>query len=116
MRNRTTFLLLFFLLTALAANVVSCSRFSRPSDEEVLKAINDSGILNGKAFTVTSPLTIVERGDRHKDGAWPIKVKMTLSFQKPDGTMVENKENVVTFLTYKSSDGAGKTIWRATIS
>jgi hypothetical protein len=113
MRGRLFFIYLFVAIAALMLSSTGCSRFQKPSDAEVLKAIDDSGILKGKAFTVTSPLVIVERGSRKKDGSWPVKVKMTLTMQMLDGKISEPRENTTWFRIFKSKDTAGNVAWKA---
>ena len=115
MRNNIIVYYFILLLSALMINIISCSIFSAPSDAEVLKAIDDSGILKTKSFTVTSPPVIVARGDRNKDGSWPVKVKMTLTMQMPNGKISEPKENTTTFRIYKNSGGAAPAVWRAVL-
>ena len=113
MKQKIKILSLLFLLAMMTMNSIGCSYFSRPSDEEVIKAINDSGVLNSKAFTITSPLTIVERKSRNKDGSWTFRVKMTMTMLLPNGTVSEPKENTTYFRIFKAKDGSGKDIWKA---
>jgi hypothetical protein len=109
-KKTVVYLLLFVLgLTV----TISCSRFLRPSNEEALKAIDDSGLLKGDGFKVLSPLTIVEWGTRTKDGAWPVKVKMTITMRMPNGQMSEPKENTALFRIFKANDSAGHIAWKA---
>ena len=103
---------LLFILFAVITNMAGCSRFSRPSEVEVLKAIDDSGILKTKSFTVTSPPVVVSWGDMNKDGSWPVKVRMTLSIQMPGGKISETKASTTSFRIYKNPEGSGSP-WRA---
>lgn len=113
MKQKTmTFSLLFFL-TMMTMNAISCSYFSRPADEEVLKAINDSGVLTSKAFTITSPLTVVERKGPNKDGSWTFRVKMTMTMLLPNGTTSKPKDNITYFRIFMAKDGSGKNVWKA---
>ncbi len=115
MRGGVAVVCLFFLLTALTVSTVGCSKFSRPSDAEVLKAIDDSGLLKSQSFTITSPLEIVERGNQNKDGSWPVRVKMTITMKLPNGTISEPKENLTYFRIFKTKDSAGHSIWKAVL-
>ncbi len=115
MRGRFAVVSLLFLATALTVITVGCSKFSRPSDAEVLKAIDDSGLLKSQSFTITSPLEIVERGKQNKDGSWPVRVKMTLTMQLANGTITEPKENSTYFRIFKAKDSAGHSVWKAAL-
>jgi hypothetical protein len=101
------------LVVALSVNLLGCSKFSRPSDEVVIKAINDAGILKSQSFTITSPLVILERGDQNKDGSWTFRVKMTMTMTLPNGNISEPKENEAFFRIVKAKDGSGKSVWKA---
>jgi hypothetical protein len=105
--------LLLFTLCMLTAS--GCSYFFRPSDEEVVKAITDTGLFSGGAekFTLQSPIEILEKGIRNSDGSWPVKVKMTVSFAMADGREVKPMEKTSVFKLYKSKDNSGKTVWTA---
>jgi hypothetical protein len=115
MRGKAAVILLSILVTALTMSTSGCSKFSRPSDAEVLKAIDDSGLLRSQAFTITSPLVIVERGNQNQDGSWPVRVKMTMTMQLPDGKISEPKENAAYFRISKIKDSAGHSVWKATL-
>jgi hypothetical protein len=104
---------LLFLLAVTAMNAVGCSRLFRPSDEEVIKAINDSNILKSEAFTITSPLTVVERSSQNEDGSWTFRVKMTMTMRMLNGTVSGPKENITYFRVFKTKDGSGKKAWKA---
>ncbi len=113
MRNRSILFIVLILAGVFVLNAVGCSGFSKPKDEEVIKAIDGSGALKGKGFTVTSPLVIVERGKRNADGSWPVRVKMTLTMLMPDGKISEPKENITPFKIYKVKDKTGREGWKA---
>jgi hypothetical protein len=104
--------LMIVMLIAFAINGAGCSRLFGPSDEEAIKAINDSGRLNSTGFTVIAPIEIVEKGGRLDDGGWPVTVKLKLSVKTTDGQTKElvTKSN---FRIYKSKDSTGKTVWTA---
>ena len=115
MRVRVAFVSLLFLVTALIVSTAGCSKFSQPSDAEVLKAIDDSGVLKSESFTITSPLVIVERGKQNKDGSWTVRVKMTLTMHLQDGKTTEPKENATYFRIFKAKDSAGHSVWKAVL-
>lgn len=102
------------LLIVLAIAILTgCSRFSGPTDAEVLKAVEDAGLLKGGSFTITSPLTIVERNSRDENGLWPFKLKMTLVMKMADGKPSDPKPNMVIVHIAKFKDPAGNVIWKA---
>jgi hypothetical protein len=113
MKARVAVVALLFLVTTLTVITAGCSR--QPSDAEVLKAIDDSGILKSQSFTVTSPLVIVERGNKNKDGSWTVRVKMTMTMKLPDGKISEPKENTAYFRIFKAKDSTGSSVWQATL-
>ncbi len=115
MRSRVAIVSLLFFVTAFTVLSVGCSKFSRPSDAEVLKAIDDSGILKSQSFTITSPLVIEERGNQNKDGSWPVRVKMTLTMKLANGTITEPKENSTYFRIFKAKDSGGHSVWKAAL-
>jgi hypothetical protein len=105
-------LALVFLLFALVLNGAGCSQLSGPSDEEILKAIDDSGILKVGGFTVVEPIVILEKGRWGTEGTWPVTVKLTMAMVKGDG---QTSKIVTTpkFRIHKSKDSTGKTVWTA---
>lgn len=111
MRNRTLDFLLLFLLAIVVSS--GCSNLIRPSDEEVIKAIHDSGILKSASFTITAPLVIVERGGQNKDKSWTYRVKMTMTMALPNGKISEPRENAPYFRIIKEKDASGKNVWKA---
>jgi len=114
MRNRLMVFSLLLLLSALMVIGTGCSSFSRPSDEDVIKAINDSSILKGDNFTITSPLVIVERGNsQNTDGSWTYRVKMTMTMTLPNGKISGPRENAPYFRISKEKEGSGKSVWKA---
>ncbi len=107
------FMTLFMAMVVL--NSAGCSKMFGPSDEDVLKAINDSGILKHPGFTATTPVTVLEKGGKRADGAYPVKVKFMVSFTMVKDGVSTPKEMEVqpTFLILKSKDSTGKTVWTA---
>jgi hypothetical protein len=106
---------LALVMVALVISVAGCSRFLGPSDEDILKAIEASGILKSAMVNVTGPLAVVGRGGRTKEGYWPVKVKLTLVMQKPDGSMTEPREQTASFKIMPIKDTAGKRAWKAVL-
>ena len=103
-----------FLLFALVLNGAGCSRFFGPSDAEILKAIDDSGLLKGGGFTVTAPVVILEKGKKDANGVWPVKVKLSLSVAMANG-QTKQMETTPTFKIFKAKDSQGKSIWKASL-
>jgi len=115
MRSRMSVVLLTLIIAVSAFNLTGCSLFQKPSDEEALKAVEGSGLLNSPSFTITSPLTIVARGERKKDGSWPIQVQMMMTMKMLDGKMSEPRENKAWFRIMKVKDSVGKSEWKAVL-
>jgi len=115
MRNRAygAFVLLMLIMSVFLWS--GCTDNTQPSDEEIIKAIDDSGIMkraDGK-FTVVPPVTIVQREQRNKDGAWPVKVKFTLTYKMADGQNSPPTETTTSFRIIRAKDNAGKSVWKA---
>jgi len=104
------------LLIMLALNVSGCSRLFGPSDEEAIKAINDTGLFSGgvEKFTLKSPIVIVDKRMFSSDGAWPVTVKMTYTYTMAGGHEMKPTEKVQTFRIYKTRNSSGNIIWKAT--
>jgi hypothetical protein len=110
--KRLSRVLTVILLFAFVVNGVGCSKLFAPSDEDVLKAINESGLLKSDGFTVTAPIVILEKGKKKEDGGWPVTVRLKLSVKMANG-QTKDLETKPSFRIYKSKDSAGKTIWTA---
>jgi len=101
------------LLCLLASMGISCSAFlGGPSDEEILKAIDDSGILKSPGFTLTAPIIILDKGSKDANGAWQVKVRVSMKSTMPDG-QVKQMETTPLFKITALKDGQGKTVWKA---
>jgi hypothetical protein len=87
----------------------------QPSDEDIIKAIDDSGIMKREdgSLVVIPPVKIVERGKLNKNGAWPVKVKFTLKYKMKDGKTTPPTETTTTFRIFEVKDNAGKSVWKA---
>ena len=94
-------------------NVVTAD--SEPSDGDIVKAIDDSGIMKRAdgSLTVVPPVTIVERGKRNKDGSWPVKVELTLTYKMKDGRKSPRTETTTSFRIFTAKGDAGKLVWKA---
>lgn len=103
-----------FLLFALVLGGAGCSRFFGPSDAEILKAIDDSGLLKGEGFKITAPVIILEKGKKDANGVWPVKVKLSISTPMLNG-QTRQIETTPTFKIFKAKDAQGKSIWKASL-
>ena len=99
----------------LVLHVIGCAKLFGPSDEEVIQAINNTGLFSGAVgkFSLKSPIEILERESRTSDGSWPVKVRMTVSFAMPGQQESKPMVRTSTFYFHKSKDSSGKTIWIA---
>lgn len=113
MRGKATRIFTVLFMTTLILSMAGCSRFSQPSDADVIKAIENSGILKSETFTITSPLVVLKRGDQKKDGSWPVTVKMTMVIKMPEGKILEPRENTTKFRIFKVKDNKGYSVWKA---
>jgi hypothetical protein len=107
-------IILVLLLIAVTFQVTGCTSLFGPSDEEVIKAINDSGILKDGGFTVAAPIVVLEKGKQGKDGSWPVKIKLTLTLTMDTG-QTSTRVTTPLFRIHKSKDSAGKTVWTAIV-
>jgi hypothetical protein len=110
--------LLALLLLALVFNAAGCSKLFAPSNDDILKAINDSETFKSSGFTVTSPIAIVEKEGKRDDGSWPVKVRFKLSFMYTKDGVATPRESETTTTVYisKSKDASGKTVWVAKLN
>jgi len=115
MRQRFKVLYGSLLLIVLVMNVSGCSRLFGPSDEEIIKAINDIGLFSGgvEKFTLKSPMVVVEKGLFSREGAWPVKVRMTYTYTMAGGHETKPIEKVQSFRISKSKDSSGNRVWTA---
>jgi hypothetical protein len=116
MKNRMKVFSALLMLSMAILSLGGCSKLFGPSDEEVIKSINDSGLFSGgvEKFTLKAPIVILEKGLFSRDGAWPVKVKLTYSYTMAGGRETEPKEKIQLFRISKSKDSSGKTVWKAT--
>jgi hypothetical protein len=87
---------------------------SQPSDEEIIKAIDDSGIMKREdgSFTVVPPVKVVEKGKWNKTGTMPVKVKFTLKYKMKDGRISQPTGTTSLFTISEVKDNAGKSVWK----
>ena len=72
---------------ALMLNVSGCSMLSGPSDEDVVRAVTDTGLFSGteEKFALKSPIVVVDKALFSRKGAWEVKVKLHYSFMMAGG-------------------------------
>lgn len=87
----------------------------KASDEEIIKAIDDSGALKREdgSFVVVPPVKIVERGKRNRDGSWPIRAKFTIKVKMKDGKVSQPTETTSLFTISEEKDATGKSVLKA---
>ena len=115
MNNRIKILSIVLTTSVLVLNMLGCSKLSGPSDEEIIKAINDTGLLSGgvEKFTLKSPIVIVDKDLFSSNGAWTVKVKLTYTYTMSGGHETKPTERIQTFRISKSQDSSGNTVWKA---
>ena len=88
---------------------------TQPSDAEIIKAIDDSGIMKREdgSFTVVPPVKVVEKGKWNKNGAMPVKVKFTLQYKMKDGKISSPTATTSLFMISEVKDNMGKSGWKA---
>ena len=114
MKSGMKFIVAFYLLFALVLNGPGCWQLFGPSDEEILKAINDSDFIKSGGFTVTAPVVILEKGKKDANGFLPVKVKLSLSIPMDNGE-AKKIEPTPIFKMMKAKDTQGKSIWKASL-
>jgi hypothetical protein len=87
----------------------------QPSDAEIIKAIDDSGVMSRAdgSLTVIPPAKVVEKGTQNKNGEWPVKVKFTLKYTNKKGKTSPPAETTTSFRIFEEKDNAGKSMWKA---
>lgn len=114
MKTRMRVLSGLVLIAVIALNIGGCSKFFGPSDEEVIKAINDTGLFSGgvEKFSMKAPIVIVDKGMFRHNGAWPVKVKLTYTYMMTGGKETKATEREQTFMIAKSKDSSGNVFWQ----
>jgi hypothetical protein len=115
MKSKIKYISLLLLIVVYVFSFSGCSKLFGPSDEDVIKAINESGHFKGGVggLTLQSPIVILEKGSRNKDGSWPVKVKVVFTTYLNKEQTSAPVEKTVTFNMHKAKDSTGKTLWRA---
>lgn len=87
----------------------------QPSDEEIIKAIDDSGLMKRAdgSIAIVPPVMVVEKSPRNKSGSWPVKVKFTLQYKMKDGKFSQPSETTSSFGIFEEKDDLGKFVWKA---
>ena len=118
MKIKVPFYFALLLLTIFAFNVSGCSKLFGPSDEDVIKAVSESGVFKGGfgGLTLTAPIVILEKGGRNKDGSWPVKVKATFTHYINKTDISAPMDQTLIFNMQKAKDNADHTIWKATLT
>jgi hypothetical protein len=116
MKNRATVVFVMLTLILTVCILPACASPLRPpSDADIIKAIDGSGIMNRPdgSFTVVPPAVVVEKGRRNKDGSWPVKVKFTLIYRMKDGQNSPPTETTTSFRIFQARAAMGKSVWKA---
>jgi hypothetical protein len=115
MRNRVKGILAVLTLLLFAFIWPGCTSNAQPSDEDIIKAIDDSGIMKRTdgSLTVVPPVIVAERGKQNKDGSWPVKITFTLTFKSKDGRNSPPTQTTTSFKVFRAKDNAGKKVWQA---
>ena len=103
------------ITVVLALNVSGCSLMSGPTDEDVIKAVTETGLFSGgeEKFTLKSPMVVVEKDRFSSHGAWGVKVRLHYSYMMTGGRETKPVEKVQAFLIAKSRDSSGNIVWKA---
>ncbi len=115
MKNRMKVLSVLLLLIMFVLNLGGCSNLAGPSDEEVIKAINDTGLFSGgvEKFTLKAPIVILDKDLLSRDGAWKVKVKLSYTYTMAGGHETKPTEKIQSFKISKLKDSSGNTVWKA---
>ena len=115
MKNKAPFYIAVLLFMVSVFNLSGCSKLSGPSDEDVIKAITASGIFKGGfgELTLTKPVVSLEKKGRNKDGAWPVKVKVTFTVYVKKDQISAPMEKTIMINMIKGKDAAGNSAWKA---
>jgi hypothetical protein len=107
----------FLVLTMIVSSFLwpACTSNAQPTDEDIIKAIDASGTLSRAdgSMSVIPPIVIVEKGKRNKDGSWPVKIKVTITYRMPDGQTSPPAQTITSFRIFRGKDNAGKSVWMA---
>jgi hypothetical protein len=86
-----------------------------PSDEDIIKAIDDSGVMkrDDGSLTVIPPARVVEKAKLNKDGSWSVKVKFIVKYKMQNGKTTPPAETTTSFRIFAVKDTTGKTVLKA---
>jgi len=92
-----------------------CFEPAGPTDEEIVQAVQHSPVFMGgvRGFTLRSPIVVVQKGGRTKNGYWTAKVKFTLTYTKSNGSVSVPVESTSDFRLFRTEGADGKVLWRA---
>ncbi len=118
MKKTARFCFLLLLIIVASLNYAGCSKLLGPSDQEVIKAVGESGVFKGGfgGLTLQSPVTVLEKGSRKKDGAWPVKVKATFTAYISKDVISAPMERTLVFDLRKTRENAGDAVWTASLA
>jgi hypothetical protein len=110
MRTKAIYYVTFLLLMVSAFSISGCSKLFGPSDAEVIKAINETGLF--KDFTMQSPITILEK-HAAKNDTWAVKVSVVFTYETTKGHTSPPMKKTLIFYMNKAKDSAGHSVWKA---
>ncbi len=116
MRNKVGGIFLLVAVVSLAFVGAACSASTKPpSDKDIIKAIDASGIMKRAdgSIEVVPPVIIAERGQRNKDGSWPVKVTFMLTYKMSEGQKSPPMKTTTLFRIFRGKDKVGKSVWQA---
>ncbi len=110
MRTKAIYYVTFLLLMVSAFSISGCSKLFGPSDAEVIKAINESGLF--KDYAMQSPITVLEK-HASKDNTWAVKVNVVFTYETTKGHSSPPMKRTLTFYMSKAKDSTGHSVWKA---
>jgi hypothetical protein len=115
MKNKVPYYVVFLLFVVFGFNLSGCSKLFGPSDQDVIKAINESEFFKGgvDGQTLQLPIVILEKGGRNTDGTWLVKVKVTFTYYENKDKISAPMNKTLVYKMYKDKDSTGHTIWKA---
>ncbi len=116
MGRKINSIFIIVVFVSLACVWSACSRNTEPpSDEEIIRAIDDSGTMKRAdgSIEIVPPVRIAERGERNKDGSWPVKVTFTLTYRMGAGQKSPPAKTTTLFRIFRGKDKDGKSVWQA---
>jgi hypothetical protein len=79
-----------------------------------VKAITETGLFGGgvEKISLLSPIVVVKKDGKDRDGYWPVTVKFTFTYTMTGGRTTAPTERVSVFKLYKTKDAAGQGVWK----